>query len=181
MYYKGMTQATNTEPIEKGTGKPWSEWLTYLESVGAANLSHKEIAQKVYEHGSPGWWAQYITVAYEQHIGRRIPGQDHTGSFAVSVNKTMDGSMDEVMGRWVDFTGDRPEFSGIPVTRQGALSQSEKWRYWRCGLADGSRVLVSVSQKAPGKALFTVTSEKLESMEQLEHWRAYWKEFLRDF
>lgn len=175
-----MAQAISNEALEKGTGKSWGEWLKFFESIHASELTHKEIALTVYEKGGvSGWWAQMVTVSYEQHIGRRIAGQDCTGEFAVSVNKTLDGTMDSIMKKWQALIGERNDFSNIPISRGPDVSQTEKWRYWRCGLSDGSVVNVNIHQKSPAKAGLSVQHEKLESNEQAEHWRAFWKEELQ--
>ena len=174
-----MPQAISIKAIVNHTGKSWDQWLEVFERIGASKLSHKEIAQTLHDLGEAGdWWAQMVTVAYEQHIGRRIPGQDCDGNFAVSVGKTLDGSMEEVLARWTSLVAGAQDFSDIAISRGPETSQTEKWRYWRCGLADGSRISVNIYQKSPGKAALSVQLERLESCEQVEHWRAYWKKRL---
>jgi hypothetical protein len=79
------TKPINTAAIEKGTGRSWNEWLAFLESIGAEKLSHKQIAERVTASGhTSGWWSQSIAVAYEQSIGRRLPGQVEDGTFQAS-------------------------------------------------------------------------------------------------
>ena len=169
----------NTAAIEKATGKSWADWLAFLETINAKDLPHKEIAQRVHEDGGvSGWWSQGITVAYEQHIGRRQPGQDCNGEFTVSVSKTLAGTMNKALKQWLALVADRHEFSDIPISRPGEVSRTDKWRYWRCGLADGSRVNANIYQKEPGKVSIGLEHDKLESSEQVEHWRAFWKELL---
>lgn len=168
----------DTAAIEKATGKSWDDWLGFFDSIGAKNLSHKDIAKKVHEAGTPGWWSQNVTVAYEQHIGRRVPGQDCNGEFQVSVSKTLEGSMGEVLERWTKLTRGREEFSDIAISRDPTTSSTEKWRHWYCGLADGSRIAVNIYQKSPTKASLGLGHEKLESAEQAEHWCTFWKELL---
>jgi len=41
-------------------------------------------------------------------------------------------------------------------------------------------VNVNIYEKAPGKSSLGVQHEKLESPEQIEHWRAWWKRFLAE-
>lgn len=171
-----MTKTISDEAIEKGTGRSWSQWLDLLESFDASSLSHKDIAARLGDEGASGWWAQMLTVAYEQHIGRRVPGQDCTGSFAVSVSKTLPGSMDNALERWQELMAGADELSDIALTRGPETSSTEKWRYWRCGLADGSRVNVHIHQKSPDKAALGIQHDKLESEAQVEHWRAFWKD-----
>lgn len=174
-----MTKAANIEAIEKATGKTWAQWLTFLEGLNARKLSHTEIAQKVSEKGGvSGWWAQSITVAYEQHIKRRKPGQRSNGKYQVTVSKTVDGSMDEALKKWLAVTKEHTQFSEVPITKTPTTSKSDKFRYWHCGLSDGSRLSMSIYEKAGGKAVIGLGHENLGSIEQTERWRAYWKSLL---
>jgi hypothetical protein len=173
-----MTRPANTEGLEKATGKNWDEWLNYLESINASELSHAEIAQKVYEHGSPGWWSQTITVAYEQYIGRREPGQTSNGKFQVGASKTVNGSMDEALEKWVAVVDGQKEFDGVAIAREPATSKSDKFRYWHCNLTDGSRISLSIYEKEPGKAMIGLGHENLSTKEDIERWREFWKSLL---
>lgn len=171
-----MVRSMNIEAIENGIGVSWSKVEDFLAGIDATTLSHKEIAQALNESGlAEGWWAQSATVAFEQQIGRRQPGQDCDGEFQASVSKTVRGSMDQARDKWVAVVGGAEEFSGIAVTRGPESSDTAKWRYWRCGLADGSRVNVHIYEKAAGKASVGLQHERLESVEQLDHWRLFWK------
>jgi len=109
------TRPSSTAGIEKGTGRPWEDWLAFLEKIGAAGLSHKEIAERIAATGdASGWWAQSITVAYEQHIGRRVAGQDNDGAFQVATARTFLGNMDAALDAWVALIGDRKELPASP-------------------------------------------------------------------
>ncbi|MFD4179916.1 hypothetical protein [Rhodococcus sp. NPDC058514] len=176
-----MTRPSNTAAIEKATGRDWSDWVTLLDGAGAKNLPHNEIARLVHdEWGTTGWWAQSVTVAYEQQIGRRIPGQDCNGEFSVSVSKTVPGTMDEALEKWVALVGERTEFSDVPVFGEPTVSATEKWRYWRCQLEDGTRVSVTIHQKSPDKAALGIGHEKLETPEAALHWRPFWKQLVAE-
>jgi hypothetical protein len=176
-----MAQAISPAAIEKGTGKTWDEWITFFDAMDAASLPHKDIARKTLEDGgATGWWSQMLTVAYEQHIGRRVSGQDCEGEFSVSVSKTLNGDLDGALQWWLDAVDGVEAFSDVPVSSGPEISRTEKWRYWRAGLADGSRVTVHIYQKTPGKASLGIMHEKLESTDQIEHWRTWWKGFLRE-
>ena len=70
-----MTRPIDIASAERGTGKVWRERLAFLGKIGARHLPHKEIARRVREECSgSSRRAQSIAVAYEQHIGRRVPG-----------------------------------------------------------------------------------------------------------
>ncbi|MGG5751914.1 hypothetical protein ACQ3I4_04740 [Zafaria sp. Z1313] len=128
--------------------------------------------------GNPGWWAQGVAVAYEQHTGRRMPGQSCDGSYQVGASRTFNGSMDEARTAWGDLVSGLEDFGGVPLDQDATLSESEKWRYWRAPLADGSRVSLDIYEKAPGRSSMGINHTKLGSPEAVEHWRSTWKGLL---
>jgi hypothetical protein len=171
-----MALAVSPEAIAKGTGKTWDDWIEFFDAMDAASLSHKDIARKTHEDGgATGWWSQMLTVAYEQHIGRRVAGQDCDGEFSVSVTKTLHADLDGALQWWLDAVEGVEELSGVAITSGPDVNRTDKWRYWRAGLADGSRVNVNIYEKSPGKTSLGIQHEKLESADQIEHWRAWWK------
>jgi hypothetical protein len=174
------TKPVNTAAIAKGTGRSWEDWLAFLRSIDAENLSHKEIAERVSATGhATGWWAQSIAVAFEQSIGRRAPGQDNDGTFQVSTTRTLPGTMDEALVAWVALVGNRKEFMGVAVSRGPETSRSEKFCYWRCTLSDGSRVSMNFHDKAPGRASIGLGHDRLQSPADVERWREFWKGLLK--
>lgn len=180
-----MTKPVNIAAIEEETQRPWSEWLSYLESINAKDLPHKEIAERVYERleaegGNGGWWAQSITVAYEQHIGRRQPGQRSDGSYEVSVSKVMNGSMDDAMRAWQTAVKGKTEFSKVTISRPPTTTQTDKRRHWACSLADGTRVNADVYPKIAEKVSLSIVHTKLQSAADADRWRTYWKSVLAD-
>ena len=173
------TKPMSTEAIAGGTGRSWDDWLAWLEGIGARDLDHKEIARRVKaEGGTTGWWAQYVAIAYEQHIGRRVPGQGHQGDYQVSVTKTFSGSMDEAMAAWERLAAGVSAFDGVAVARGPRTSATQKWRRWGVTLDDGTRVTASANDRAAGKSVLAVGHEKLATEEDVERWRAFWKDFL---
>lgn len=179
-----MTKPSNIPAIERATGITWEQWLAYLEKLNAKTLTHKQIAKLVYEKlkdkESAGWWSQGVTVAYEQEIGRREPGQRNDGSFETSASKTVHGTMDEVLEKWAHLTADRQEFNGVALEKGPSQSETDKWRNWHCAFSDGSRVTVGIYQKSPDKALLGLGHLKLKSAEDAENWKKYWKTLLEE-
>lgn len=170
-----MARTLSPDAIANATGCTWNDWRHYFDSLGAKHLTHQEIVAKAVERGAAPWWCQMITVTYEQHIGRRVPGQDCDGAFALSASRTVSDSLDDAFKLWLKSVEGATEFSGVAVNRKPSTSRSEKWRYWRCGLADGSRVIVNICAKPPLKSIVNVQHEKLESADVVNHWREYWK------
>ncbi len=60
------TPDLSDEAIRQGSGKTWAEWVEILDTWGAADKQHKEIARYVSDLGVDGWWAQGVTVGYER-------------------------------------------------------------------------------------------------------------------
>jgi hypothetical protein len=65
------------------------------------------------------------------------------------------------------------------VSRGPKTSRSGTFCYWRCSLADGSRVAMSIYDKTPGRAAIGLGHEKLKSEADVEKWRAFWKGLLK--
>lgn len=166
--------------ITQATGVEWGRWAEILDGAGGADLPHKELAQAAHAAmpaavDNAGWWAQSVAVAYEQWIGRRIPGQAHDGTFQVSATRTMPGTMREVFDRWCELTGDLTELDGLTVTDGPRTSGTDKRLHWGVTLADGSRGNVDVSPKSADKTLVAASQVNLTNPDAVERWRAFWK------
>ncbi len=86
----GRRDSVSDEALAAATGKTWAEWFALLDSEGATGWTHAVIARWLDAHYPlGGWWAQGVTVGYEQARGIRAPGQRQDGSFAASVTKTL--------------------------------------------------------------------------------------------
>lgn len=115
-----MKQQKNYKALETGSGITWSEWLVYL--APHAKLNHAEMAKAalkrindVGKSKSPEWWAQGVTIAYEQHIGRRTPGQRSDGNYSVTVNKTVAGNMSDVLAKIIEKMHGVVDFGGVAI------------------------------------------------------------------
>lgn len=178
-----MIKPSNIKSIETGSGIAWDVWLGLLDPY--KDLNHTEMAnialdeiRKVGASTSPEWWAQGVTVAYEQHIGRRQPGQTSAGDYSVTVSKTLEGDMTDVVARVVERLSGVDAFDGINLLRPGAVSETKKWRYWRCGLADGSTVSINIQTKPSGDtSSVAINHDKLRRASDVQRWRGFWKTF----
>lgn len=168
--------------VHKATGKKWDEWFSALEQVKAGEKTHKEIAvMLVEEYGTSAWWAQTVTVEYERFIGRREVGQSCEGDFQAGGSKTLSAHMDEVLDAWLDYMKDKGNLNDVPFAEEPNIRKTEKWRYWRVPLEDGSRVNINITQKAPGKAHLSVNHEKLNNTDEVDTWKQFWKGCFKEF
>jgi hypothetical protein len=106
-----------------------------------------------------------------------LPGQRKDGTFTASASRSIPGTMDEALVAWTALTGNRKEFNGVAVERGPETSGSEDFRYWRCALADGSRVAMNFHEK-DGRASIGLGHERLASADEAERWRSFWKGLL---
>ena len=172
-------------PVIKATGKTWGDWFALLDERSARSLKHKEIARLLTEgYGVPSWWSQSVSVEYEKHIGRREPGQRQSGEYSTTVSRTLPGTIDQALERWLARlpAGDHEAaFDGVPFAAEPSISRTQKWRYWRVPLADGAKVTVHVSAK-PGDeaALLAVETGKLGGKADIGRWKAYWRAYLAE-
>ena len=192
------TSGANIARIEETTERAWTAWVEELDAAGARELGHGAIAEHVQAQlaesradlENPGWWAQAVTVAYEQHIGRRQPGQNCDGEWRVTISRTLPGSIDEAFERWLEFVDGRSAFADIPWNGRPVVGDREgRWRRWRVDLADGSRVNLDIDAKVPSareaeagvvKARLSVTHGRLPDGDAVEVRRVWWKTALAD-
>ncbi|MHB1064464.1 MAG: hypothetical protein ACYC1Z_08280 [Georgenia sp.] len=159
-----MSTRSNAQQISdarfaEATGREREAWHTLLDRVGAPEWGHTTIARwLVTEHGVDGWWAQSITVGYEQARGLRAPGQRADGTFEVSVTKTLRARVEEVWpyladqaqrGRWLE--------AGWPLM---GVTESKSVRF---AAGETERVLLvldSLAAGADGRPRLRVTASE---------------------
>lgn len=180
-----MKENPRIKPIEQATNTSWDEWLKFLESVKAKDLSHHEIATLVLEHlmgkvDNPGWWAQSITVAYEQYIGKRVPGQSPDGTFQISVSKSTKLSMKELMDAWVDFA-ERDKSVDRLVKAEVRVGGTDKRLTWRTKGEDKMTINVISEPKSNGNASIVVQLMGVQTLELSKQAKEEWAEIINQF
>jgi hypothetical protein len=122
------SDALGDDAVAAATGQPRASWFALLDAQHATTWTHQDIAAwLVREQGVDGWWAQSLTVAYEQERGMRAPGQRPDGTYEVSPSRSVVGTLAQVYAlvsedgsraRWLDpaladvGAGDRLEVLG---------------------------------------------------------------------
>jgi uncharacterized protein YndB with AHSA1/START domain len=104
--------ALGDDAVAAATGQSRASWFALLDAQDARAWTHKDIAAwLVQEQGVDGWWAQSLTVAYEQERGMRAPGQRSDGTYEVGPSRSVVGTLaevyalvadDEARARWLD-------------------------------------------------------------------------------
>ncbi|MDU0479502.1 hypothetical protein QVA66_09645 [Staphylococcus chromogenes] len=162
------------DKFSKATGRDLTQWRALLEAkLGSVEqVSHQDMARFFAAEGVSAWWAQSLAVALEQEIGRRVVGQTCSGSFSANASKTIPGEWLQLFNAWCSFAQQWPG---------ATTSATEKWRYWRVGWPDGSKVVVTCQSRTPGKVTFAVNHDGLEDTVSRETMKKFWKEKLGEF
>lgn len=143
------------EAMRAATGRTQEEWRDLLETAGAKEWTHKSTAEwLVAEHGVDGWWAQGITVDFEQDRKGRLPGQQADGTFAVSKTRTIAGERLEALAAV------RAAVEAVRGAAHGEnLAASQPVVRWR--LADGRRLAAAAQQPNTSGTPVNLTFERL--------------------
>lgn len=161
------------EVIRRNTGRDWDQWFALLDAWGAAERPHPEIARWIAEaHAVPGWWAQGVTVAYEQARGRRVPGQRCDGDFSVSASKTVAVPV----GRLFEAFADQDLRERWLPDAAFELRTAQPGRSLRANWEDGTRVNVNFTALGAAKSQAAVQHERLPDAETAETMKTYWRE-----
>lgn len=156
----GVTKNARIEAVERATGRSWEDWLSWMSSIDADQLSHHEIASALITEldgrvDNVGWWAQATAVAYEQYVGRRVPGQRPDGTFQTSVSRSTSLGMEALIQTWTDFSAaDQDVLERIigDVRVSGTANRIT----WRVKGRDGSAYTVISEPKTDGTASLVV-------------------------
>lgn len=164
------------EAVERATGRPRAAWFERLDADGAAAWSHAEIARRLVDgYGVDGWWAQGITVAYEQARGIRRPGQRQDGTFEVGVSRMLALDPVEALRRVAAVV---EAGLGTPPL---ALNVEAKNPTARFPVEGGEFVLVTISPPtAAGKVQAQLTRGRMADDSRMAEEKARMREWLHD-
>lgn len=164
------------EAVRRETGRGWDGWFAVLDDWGAIDRRHGEIARwLVAEHALGGWWAQGVTVRYEQARGLRLPGQQSDGLFAAGVTRTFAVPVErlfeafaeeELRERWLP--GDRLDVT----TAHPGRTLRARWE------DSATRIAVEFTSKGEAKSAAALSHHRLPDPETGERMKAYWRERL---
>jgi uncharacterized protein YndB with AHSA1/START domain len=169
------TGRMSDETVRSRTGRGWDEWFALLDSWGARSRTHTEIARwLVGEHDVAGWWAQSVTVAYEQERGMRAPAQ-HADGFTAGASKTINVPAERLSAAFTDPQLRERWLPGATLdvrTNRPGKSLTADW--------DGgtSRLAVYLTTKGETKSQVAVQHQRLPDADAAEQRKAYWRDAL---
>jgi len=164
-----------SDAVMKATGKAWEEWLKVLDQAGAVKMPHKAIAEMVYKkYGVPGWWAQMVTVGYEQARGMRAVYEKADG-FAANASKTIAANLERVYDAWHDPRLREFWLPGAPLEVRRSTDGKSMRITWTLG---DSSVDVGFFSKGADKSMVQVEHSKLSDAQAVAAQKAYWSEGL---
>lgn len=169
------------DAVKAATGRDWAAWRRILDRMGAADLPHKEIVSRLgQKHDVRPWWRQMITVEYERAIGRRAVGQRCDGAFTAGASRTVALAQDAALAAWVKHAKRHADCNGVAAEGPARITRTEKWRYWRLALTDGSRVTITIAAKAADRSVVTADHTGVATKAAAERWKTYWRERLAE-
>ena len=171
---RAHTGVVGDDAMTAATGHPRTHWFTLLDEQGATAWRHRDIAAwLVGTHGVDAWWAQGITVGYEQERGIRVPGQRQDGSFEASTSRTLPLDVAAAY-RLVAEPGARQRWLDVPVDVTGETADaSVRWT-----MPDGSRVVCRVQPVRDGAARVVVQHARLADADAVVGSKKIWGERL---
>ncbi|NJP35416.1 hypothetical protein [Micromonospora thermarum] len=162
--------------LRERTGRGWEEWFGLLDQWGGTAHAHTEIARwLVSVHEVPGWWAQTITVGYEQARGLRAPGQQRGGGYSAGGSRTVAVPVDRLFAAFADETLRRRWLPDVDVRVRTATAPKTFRADWAGG---PTRIVVGFVPAGDTKSRLAVQHEKIDSAERAAELKAYWRERL---
>ncbi|MPV37427.1 hypothetical protein [Georgenia subflava] len=179
MSTRSHEQQIGDERLREATGRSRVEWYALLDEAGAREWDHTRIARWLGgEHDVDGWWAQGVTVGYEQSRGLREPGQRPDGTFEVSATKTIYGAVADI---WPYLADDELRRDWLDVDWK--LVGTTEPKTVRLVADDDSRVLLSLDPLAPGKdgrtkARVGAAHSRLPGADAVGETKKFWRDAL---
>ncbi|GAA1690805.1 hypothetical protein GCM10009792_08520 [Microcella alkalica] len=166
------------ELVREKTGRGWDAWVDAIDAGPGRAAGHPAIAAWLVAQGVDDWWAQGVTVGYERITGLRLPGQMPDGTFTVSRSRIVAMAPEEARAMIHDDDARAallPGFETVLRSRPGVRSPGFELR--RDGELLG-RVTFAFDPAPGGRTTLTVAHAKLPTLEEGDHWKAFWAEWL---
>jgi hypothetical protein len=167
----GMSDAA----VRSKTGRTWAEWVAVLDAAGAAQMTHRDIAQYLHEeHSVPEWWTQTVTVGYERIRGLRDVGQRRGGDYETNKSKTVGVPLARLFDAFLDARQRRKWLGAVDLEIRRATANKTMRITWD----DATNVQVQFTAKGPDKSQVAIQHGKIASKSRAEELKRYWTEKL---
>ena len=165
------------ERTVEATGRGWQEWFEILDGWNGTSHSHTEIARWLMEEqGVPGWYAQSLTVGYEQARGLRAPGQRKDG-FAAGASRTVGVPVERLFEAFTDQSL-RARWAPGAELRERTATAPRTARYdWEDG---STRVIVGFDSLGEAKSRVALSHERLPDSDSADEMKGWWRERLTE-
>ena len=167
----------SAEALVERTGRTWTEWFAVLDAWDATARTHTEIARHLRgDLGVPGWWAQTVTVAYEQARGMRARHERPDG-WSVGASKTVGVPVERLYRAFLD-EDEREQW--LPGATLG-LRTTRRNRSARFDWEDGAtRLVVDFTAKGDAKSTVALAHERLLDGDEADRRKRFWRERLAE-
>lgn len=157
------------DAVKTKTGKDWKQWFSLLDKADSSKKSHKEIAEYLHSKGVPGWWAQMITVMYEQERGLRDVHQKADG-YSASASRTFAAPVSSLYSHWAEEKLRGKWLEGEKIMVRKATKEKSIRITWH----DDTIVEVNFYPKGYSKSLVAVQQNKLAKAADVLRAKDYW-------
>jgi hypothetical protein len=166
----------SADGVVRGTGRSRDEWFTVLDDWGAVDRPYREIAGWLAAHHDlSDWWAQKLTVEYEQARGLRAPGVRPDGTFTITVSKTVAAGVERLFEAFVEDAVRERWLPGAVMRER----TSKPGRSARFDWEDGStRVNVGFAAAGGSKSRVGLEHQGLADPDAARSARDFWRERL---
>ena len=158
--------------VKRATGRDWGTWFAVLDGDGAADLDHRGVVALAVKHGAGDWWAQTVSVAYEQARGKRAL-HEKAGGFTANGSRMIRTTPERLFEALVD---DGTRAAWLPLGLEVTTSTPSK--SVRARAVDGSRIDFNIYPKGEGRTQVTLQQERLPDATAAAEMKASWSAWL---
>lgn len=161
----------SSQAVKAKTGRGWEEWLPIIDRAQGRTLGHTAIAAMLRaRYGISGWWAQMVTLGYEQARGLRALHEKRQG-FEIGSSRTIEAGVSKVFAAFVDGRTRARWLRGTPMT----IHKTNRNKSLRATWKDGSKsIVVGFTPKGAGKTLVALQHGKLANAAAGKRMKAFW-------
>jgi uncharacterized protein YndB with AHSA1/START domain len=162
--------------LRLATGKDYDEWFALLDEWGASEREYREVAGWLMaQHGFTKWWAQKVTVEYQQARGTRTPGVRRDGTFTITVSKTVGVDAVRLFDAVASPVQRESWLPGVHLRERTSTPPRSARFDWP---DDGTRVNVTITAVSEGKASVGVEHELLPDEQAAAERKDFWRDRL---